>query len=553
MSLQLSEQAAELLLRDIAEAEERDLCASHPAFLLDRVQAVDAKTGERFQFQLIDPDAGWYWQREVLDWWLGNAMTVVLKARQLGITWLAAGYGLWLLLFKPGTRVLVISINEEEASKVVNRLWDMLESLPSHLRNGVEVIKPTRGVRPHTAIELRHRNGQISAVLGLPSTKKAGHGETAALVILDEFARQDYARETWKAVLPTMSGGGTIAVISTANGVSNDITGEGNFYHHIWTHADEYGISKEFLRWDLHPDRDEAWYREFAMALPPKDRAEQFPADELEAFILTGDQYFDAEALAWYAKNAVAEPLYRFNFLRTAPDRARKEKRNDGWIRLYEEPKTGAQYGLAVDVATGRGTDYSAAYVVDLSTMALSAEFHAKCDADIYAFNLHYLGRYYNTARIAVEMGGGYGEAPTAFLRDGKEGRPPYPKLYRHRQASRADLAEHKPFGFPMNSKTRPLVLEGLERALRERTIPAIPHGLLTELQTFVHARTNPTPRAQDGCNDDRVMAAAIAMELFRQFGEHPDRPRRKPRRPVHAYPWQDKGESYDDDRYRKG
>ena len=59
------------------------------------------------------------------------------------------------------------------------------------------------------------------------------------------------------------------------------------------------------------------------------------------------------------------------------------------------------------------------------------------------------------------------------------------------------------------------------------------------EMKTFI--RFNPSkpdatgtwPRAQDGCNDDRVMAAAIAMEMFRQHGEHPARAKRKPKRPA--------------------
>ena len=70
---------------------------------------------------------------------MGCPLNLVLKARQIGITWLGAGYGLWKLLTKPGTRVLVVSINEDEAIKVVNRLWDMFQSLPEHLRFEAEV------------------------------------------------------------------------------------------------------------------------------------------------------------------------------------------------------------------------------------------------------------------------------------------------------------------------------------------------------------------------------------------------------------------------------
>jgi hypothetical protein len=104
-------------------------------------------------------------------------------------------------------------------------------------------------------------------MIGLPSTPNAGHGETAALVILDEFSRQEYAQETWKACLPTtQKEGGRVVVISTGNGRG------ANFFYQLWANADEYGLAKRFLPWSLHPDRDEAWYEAHAMALPSADR-----------------------------------------------------------------------------------------------------------------------------------------------------------------------------------------------------------------------------------------------------------------------------------------
>src|SRR5262245_41686596 len=214
---------------DILRAElakrvgEREAALAHPAGLLDHVQCIDAKTGERFQFTLNDPDAGWYWQRGVLDQWMGQPLNLVLKARQIGITWLASGYALWKLLTMPGTRALIVSINEDEAIKVVNRLFDMYRSLPEHLKFETKITRPTRDVRPTSLIELTFPDGRISSVVGLPSTRKAGHGETATIVLLDEYARHEYARESWKATFPTADNGGQILVISTANGVSNKI------------------------------------------------------------------------------------------------------------------------------------------------------------------------------------------------------------------------------------------------------------------------------------------------------------------------------------------
>lgn len=530
---------------------EQKKAGEHPAFLLENVKCIDNTTGETFAFQLLDEDAPWFWQREILDGWIGNPKSIALKARQIGITWLAAGYGLWLLLYRPGSKVLAVSINEAEAAKVVNRVWDMYQSLPEHLRNGVRVRKPHGAARPSRTIELEHPDGRMSSMIGLPSTPNAGHGETAALVILDEFSRQEYAQETWKACLPTtQKEGGRVVVISTGNGRG------ANFFYQLWVNSDEYGMSQKFLPWSLHPDRDDVWYATHAQALPSADRGEQYPRNPEEAFILTGRPYFDVEALQAY-NDLVPEPLYRCDFEEVRPERARIKKSDHGLVRVYAEPVEGRSYAIGADVATGRGADYSCAYVVDLSEMALVAEFHGKLDADLYAEQLHYLGRRYNSALLAVEVGGGYGEAVNIPLRDGRAGRRAYPKLYRHVMSNRPDLPHARVFGFPINTKTRPLVISQLEKAIRERQLPFLTERLLLECGTFVHAETNPTPRAQDGCHDDSVMAAAITLEMFRLKGSHPPmekrRKARRNKRRLTLYPWQEgpgEEETFDHSRY---
>ena len=534
---QLDILAAELAKR----ISEREDALAHPAGLLDHVQCIDAKTGERFVFTLNDPEAGWYWQRGVLDEWMGHPLNLVLKARQIGITWLGTGFGLWKLLTMPGTRMLIVSINEDEAIKVVNRLYDMYRSLPEHLRFDAKITKPTRDVRPSTLIEFTFPDGRISSAVGLPSTRRAGHGETATLVLLDEYARHEYARDSWKATFATADNGGQVLIVSTANGVSNEQTGEGNFFHHLYVNAENYGIDVQFLPWSLHPDRDETWYERNARALPSVDRAEQFPRTPDDAFINTGECWFDLEALAWYSQEAVLEPLHRMRFIvDETGNKAKIHKTALGWIRVYAEPEAGKEYAIGADVATGRGLDYSCAYVIDLSSQAFVAEFHAKPDADEFAEQLHFLGRYYNGARLAVEMGGGYGEPVIISLRDGRKGRPHYPKLYRHTIQDRPDARLLANYGFPMNNKTRPVVINGLEQAIRERTVPALSRETIMECRTFIRRKQLPSPAAADGSNDDRVFAAGIALEMYRQYGRHERRarPARRKAKP-HAYPWQ--------------
>lgn len=519
---EVAEEIRERLGAMLAEAR---AARENPADLLVHTKAIDPKTGEEFFFHF---DGGWEWQREELDSFAEGQIHLRLKARQLGESWLGIGYCLWKCLVQPGTRSLCVSINELEASKLINRAWDLWESLPEHLRFDARVIKPMK-YRPSTRIEWEFPDGEVSSLIAMPSTPKAGHGETAAVAFLDEFARHQYDAASWKAFIPTIADGGQIIVVSTANGYGNE-------FYDLWMSAEDRGIEARFLGADLHPGRDKEWFAQMRKRLSVADMSEQYPMNAAEAFLGTSGCWFDIDALAWYADN-LREPAFRFNFV---PDeggaRAAVATRSDGWIGVYDKPEKAKDYALYADVATGRGRDFTAVYVIDLSDMNIVAEMHGKIDPDLTAEQLHFLGRWYNTARIAVEMGGGYGEPVVIALRDGKRGRRPYPRLYRHVQDDRPDFKQNITYGFPVTGKTRPLIISGLERAIRDHDLPHIPMTAILECKTFVRADTLPSPRAADGTNDDRVMALCGAVEMFRRFGNHPNDVRRSRRRERRQY-----------------
>jgi hypothetical protein len=186
--------------------------------------------------------------------------------------------------------------------------------------------------------------------------------------------------------------------------------------------------------------------------------------------------------------------------------------------------------------------------------MEFVAEFHGRLDEDQFAEQLHFLGRWYSRAEgdrrvpalLGVEHQGGFGNATIINLRDGKSGRPPYPNMYRHKLELQVDLATTKRWGFPVTQQTRTMILSELAAVLRERSLPFITRTLLDQCATFVNHETGTSPRAQEGCRDDAVMAAALALELYRMRGRHPDRERRiaerralRPaRRRTPAFPW---------------
>lgn len=521
-----------LLARKILQQRK---AAAHPAFLLQHVKCVDSRSGDVFNFTLLTeeecasigieyPGGDWYWQRDYLDWIIDQKQSVTLKGRQLGVTWLWAGLALWTALFRPGADVLIYSIKEDDAAEVVNRIWDMWLSLPDHFTSGIEILKPTRGVRPTTRIEFRHPDGRVSTIDGMVATKSSGHGRSAALVIFDEASRQEYARDLWKAVIPASGDkGGRIGVVSTANGMS-DGRGMGNFFHELWAgagYANYPNLSKKFLGWFLHPERDEKWYDH--VPLDEASKAEQYPNTPEEAFLLSGTPFFSSLALKFYAEEDQKAPvLFKAEWVvdPAQPNRAMLRK-GQGFMEVYKEPQPDRSYALAADIATGLGSDFSVGAVIDLSDGTPMAEIHMKGSYEDFAAQLHFTAKWYNTARLAPELGGGYGDTVVAYLRDGHKGRRPYPRLYRHRGYETAARKQSERFGFPMNMKTRPKVINEIREWVDRRLLPYMPPGLLQECFTFVHRETRPSPRAADGTNDDRVMAWAIALEMYAEFGEH--------------------------------
>jgi hypothetical protein len=570
--------------RDLeAEKKKRRLlarAAADPAWLISFMSAPDERRGTTFSFEhLRDPlgpgevfldgnevkttERDWRWQRFFIETLVAERRVIALKARQLGATWDVCALFVQTALYHPGCLQLIYRQKEEEAWENVARCHQLLLSLPRWLWNGAEVVKPTKGALGGRELGLRFPGGARSRILAMTSASASGHGKTAKRILLDEHSRIERAGEIGKAVQPAAGSEGSIYLVSTANGVSDQDSGEGNQFHYHWTNAEEGGFKRLFLPWRLHPDRDQHWYDHDpeVRGLKTHERAEQYPANEDEAFTLTNRVFFDPDDLAHYSK-LKAKLLYRFDFEKTDAQHAKFRKHDRGMVTVYAEPRlmcpgraeslpcewTGRTdescprhpdvianpipYAIGADVASGHGSDYSAAYVVDLSNMELAAEFHGRLGEDQYAYQLHFLGRWYNTALIAVETAGGWGNAVIIPLRDGREGRPAYPKLYRHILSSHPDLPVSKPFGFPTNTATRPKIINGMEKAVRERTLPWVTDGLLKEMQTFVRHDHGPSPAAQQGTRDDRVLAACITLEMYRQKGHHPDRKHRKPRSP---------------------
>src|SRR5210317_1275814 len=67
-----------------------------------------------------------------------NDYSIILKSRQLGISTLAAGYSLWLMLFHKDKNILCIATKQETARNMVTKVKFMYDNLLSWLKIDAE-------------------------------------------------------------------------------------------------------------------------------------------------------------------------------------------------------------------------------------------------------------------------------------------------------------------------------------------------------------------------------------------------------------------------------
>lgn len=232
--------------------------------------------------ELAVPFELWPKQAETLQAFVEERLTIVLKARQLGLTWLALAYALWRMLFQPGYAVVVLSKREDDAKELTRRMKFMLEHLPKWM------VRPkTRGLRftgptweaTTLSLIIYHPSGESSTFTALTSSPDSGRSFTASLVILDEWAFQQWAEEIWSAAYPTINRptGGQVIGLSTARRVT--------LFERIWEEAikGKNGFTPIFLPWHSDPRRTQKWYEQTKDDLPHTYMAE-YPSTAEEAF-----------------------------------------------------------------------------------------------------------------------------------------------------------------------------------------------------------------------------------------------------------------------------
>ena len=450
--------------------------AKDPVYFLKKYCMIQHPIKGKIPFSLYD------FQEKTIQEFNKERFNIILKARQLGISTLTAGYSLWLMTFHQDKNILVIATKQDTAKNLVTKVRVMHANLPSWLKQ-----KCTEDNK----LSLRYVNGsQIKAVA---SSGEAGRSEALSLLILDEAAFIDKIDEIWTASQQTLTTGGSCIALSTPNGV-------GNWFHQTWVQAEEgRGMFNDIkLHWTVHPDRSQTWRDEQDELLGIQGAAQECDCD----FITSGTTVIDGVVLENCRKKYGKDPL---------------EKRGiDGNIWIWEPPNYTRDYIVCADVGRGDSQDFSAFHVIDVESVEQVAEYKGRMSTKDFGNMLVSISTEYNDALLIIENNNiGWATIQQVIDRD-------YPNLfYTSKDLQYIDIAhqmtnkyrsqeKNMVAGFTTTMKTRPLIIAKLEEFFREDAVVVRSGRLIDELFTFIY--NNNRAEAMSGYNDDLVMSFAIGL-----------------------------------------
>ena len=416
-------------------------------------------------------------QDECVKEFIKNRFNIILKSRQLGLSTLGAAYAVWMAIFYKDKNILVIATKLSVAMNFIKKVKIALRSIPNWL------ILPELTSNNKQTVEFS--NG--SSIKAIPTSDDAGRSEALSLLIVDEAAFVRNFDELWTGLYPTLSTGGRAIVLSTPNGVGGQYY---DLYMKAETAENEFNPIK--LPWDVHPERDDAWFEAETKNLTHKQVAQELMCD----FAASGETFLNADDIE-SMRLGVRPPLERWG-----PEM-------NVWVWKYALSEH--SYIISADIARGDAKDYSTFHVIDAEESEIVAEYKGKIPPDQFAVLLNEAGMRYNKALLCPESNT-YGFAVLVKLQELK-----YPNIYfakeKDKFAALYGGGTISKAGFSTQGASRAKILTKLEEVIRNRHIRIYSSRLYEEMKTFIWKGSR--AQAMREKNDDLVIALAIGVWLY--------------------------------------
>lgn len=339
-------------------------CSKNPVYFIENyMKIITLNEG-------LQPFKPYPYQKKMIKSFVDNRYSIVTTARQAGKSTTTVAFILWYIIFNKDKTVALLANKGETAREILSRVQLGFQHLPEWLQQGVK--EWNKG-----SFELENNSRVIAAA----TSASAIRGYTINLLFIDEAAHIDNWDEFFTSVYPTISSGSEskIILVSTPNGL--------NHFYSVWVNAREKknNYNPILVSWQDVPGRDEKWKEDTIAAM-------NF---DIEKF----NQEMNCEFLG-----SSGTLIAGWKLKELVPDQPKTKK--EGLIQ-YELPDAKRSYVLVADVSRGKGLDYSAFQIIDVTKMPYKQVCVYKNNNITpldYANIIHATAKNYNNASILVEV-----------------------------------------------------------------------------------------------------------------------------------------------------
>ena len=456
--------------------EEYVLCKENPEhFIENYVKIVHVDRG-LVPFEMYD------YQRDMIRKFNDNRFVICKMPRQTGKSTTIISFLLHYILFNDSVNVAILANKGAVARELLSRLQLAYENLPKWLQQGA--VTWNKG-------NIEVENG--SKVIAAATSSSAVRGSSFNIIFLDEFAHvpQNIAEQFFTSVYPTISSGEStkVLIVSTPLGM--------NMFYKMWIESIEKRNDYVPIEvsWSEMPGRDEKWKQETIRNTSEVQFTQEFECE------FVGSTY----------------TLIAPSKLRTLVFKTPIHSNNN--LDVYEEPIINHTYALVADTAQGKGLDYSAFNVFDVSGMPYKqvATFRDNTISPMLYPNIIFnVGNKYNQAHVLIEVNDiGSQVADTLHYDLEYENIMIITMRGRAGQQIGGGFAKNIQLGLRTSKQIKRIGCATLKDLIEQDQLLISDFETIRELTTF--ALTNNTYQAEEGSHDDLAMTLVIFGWLVQQ------------------------------------
>lgn len=424
------------------------------------------------------------YQRDMLKIMHSKRMTVCNLSRQLGKTTVVAIFLAHFVCFNKDKAVGILAHKGSMSAEVLDRTKQAIELLPDFLQPGI--VEWNKG-----SIELD--NG--SSIGAYASSPDAVRGNSFAMIYIDECAFIPNFIDAWLAIQPVISSGrrSKIIITTTPNGL--------NHFYDIWSAAIEgkSGFAPYTAIWNSVKERlyddndcfDDGW--QWSAQTISASSLEQFRQEHMAEFQGTSGTLINGMKLA------------NLSFIETTPE--------NGYFYRYKKPEEGRKYIAALDCSEGRGQDYHAMHIIDVtdSQWEQVAVLHSNEISHLILPDIvHKYLMEYNEAPIYIELN--------------STGVSVAKSLYMDLEYENVICDSMVDLGMKQTTKTKAVGCSTLKDLIEKDKLILHHKPTIFEFRTFSQKKLSWA--AEEGFHDDLVMGLVIFAWLTTQqkFADYADK-----------------------------